>query len=409
MIENFIRAVEKALKKIDSYPEREVSIFHHNDSDGLTSGAILQETFRRKGYRVNRYCLEKTYLPLLEKIFSSEGKLIVLADFAGRIANVISELNRGKNLTLIIDHHVASKPTDPMVYNLDPDLFGLKGDRDITASTTCYLFSRTWDSKNTDLLRPAALGAVGDGFFVDEKLVGVNREIAKEAEQHGYLKIVKRDWGEEYIVRYGKREEKCRELGRYLDTLGGVGYQTDGPDIGVNVALNGPTEETDREVERLREIQSAIFEREFKKLREGALKKTKHIQWFNVEDRFSPMGVKMVGLFCEYLSHKDFVDQNKYIAGFQKIPAEIPKFGKIKMEQYKISMRVTKYLEKKIRESSIPGLASFLPKATERLGGFSDACHMLTAATVVDIGKDRLLIEEMERVLEEDFHLTEEL
>ena len=72
-------------------------------------------------------------------------------------------------------------------------------------------------------------------------------------------------------------------------------------------------------------------------------------------------------------------------------------------------MRVTKYLEKKIRESSIPGLASFLPKATERLGGFSDACHMLTAATVVDIGKDRLLIEEMERVLEEDFHLTEEL
>ncbi len=409
MVDNFIRAVEEALKRLESYPEREVSIFHHNDCDGLTSGAILGETFKRKGYRVNRYCLEKTYLPLLEKIFSQDGKLIVLADFAGRIANVISQLNRSKNLTLIIDHHVASRSTDPMVYNLDPDLFGLKGDRDITASVTCYLFSRTWEPQNIDLLRPAALGAVGDGFFVDEKLAGINREIAKEAEKQGYLKIVEKHWGEEYIIRYGKREEKCRELGRYLDTLGGVGYQGNGPATGVRVALEGPTEETDREVEKLRKIQNELFERESEKLKQGGLKKTKHIQWFNVEDRFLPMGVKMVGLFCEYLSRQDFIDQDKYIAGFQRIPTEIPGFGRIEINQYKISMRVPKYLEKKIRDGQIPGLASFLPKATERLGGFSDACHMLTAATVVDVGKEKALIEEMEKILEEDFQLRENL
>ncbi len=409
MIDDFIRAVEDALKKMEQYPQKEVSIFHHNDCDGLTSGAILEETFKRKHYRVKRYCLEKTYLPLLEKIFSEEGKLIVLADFAGRIADVISQLNMGKNLTLILDHHVASSSTDSMVYNLDPDLFGLKGDRDITASTTCYLFSQTWEPENKDLLRPAALGAVGDGFFVEGKLAGINREIAIEAEKEGYLKINREDRGEEYIIRYGNREEKCRELGRYLDTLGGVGYQGDGPDIGIRVALEGPTGETDREVEKLRNIQDDIFKRETEKLNNGALKKTKHIQWFNVEDRFIPMGVKMVGLFCEYLREKDFIDKNKYIAGFQRIPREIPKFGQIEINQYKISMRVPRYLEKKIREGSIPGLASFLPEATERLGGFSDACHMLTAATVVDIGKDEALIEEMEKILEENFQLKEEI
>jgi single-stranded DNA-specific DHH superfamily exonuclease len=67
--------------------------------------------------------------------------LIVFADFAGRIAPILSDLNRGRNLTLILDHHVAEAATDPKVHNLDPDLYGLKGDRDISGSTTCYLFA----------------------------------------------------------------------------------------------------------------------------------------------------------------------------------------------------------------------------------------------------------------------------
>jgi hypothetical protein len=45
------------------------------------------------------------------------------------------------------------------------------------------------------------------------------------------------------------------------------------------------------------------------------------------------------------------------------------------------------------------GLHVLLPEATARLGGFSDACHSLTAATTVAIGKEGKLIEEMERIL----------
>jgi len=100
-----------------------------------------------------------------------EGCVFVFADFAGRIAPVLSELNKGRNLTLILDHHVAEAATDPNVHNLDPDLYGLKGDRDISASTTCYLFACTLDPANRDMAHIAAVGAVGDGFFVDGRLV----------------------------------------------------------------------------------------------------------------------------------------------------------------------------------------------------------------------------------------------
>ena len=55
-------------------------------------------------------------------IYEQEGGIIVFADFAGRIAPILSDLNRGRNLTLILDHHVAEPSTDPKVHNLDPCL-----------------------------------------------------------------------------------------------------------------------------------------------------------------------------------------------------------------------------------------------------------------------------------------------
>jgi hypothetical protein len=45
------------------------------------------------------------------------------------------------------------------------------------------------------------------------------------------------------------------------------------------------------------------------------------------------------------------------------------------------------------------GLDVLLPEATARVGGFSDACHSLTAATTVPIGREEDLIAEMEAIL----------
>ena len=84
---------------------------------------------------------------------------------------------------------MAEASTDPRVHNLDPDLYGLKGDRDISGSTTCYLFARTLDPANRDLAYIAAIGAVGDEFFVDGCLVSENREVTLEAVEQGKMEI----------------------------------------------------------------------------------------------------------------------------------------------------------------------------------------------------------------------------
>ncbi len=399
MLNNLIKAMEHAIREIRQWPEKSVQIFHHNDADGLTSGAILTRAFEREGFTVKRFCLEKPYPAVLKKVFEQEGKLLVFADFAGRIAPLLSELNQGRNLTLILDHHVAEASTDSMVHNLDPDLFGLKGDRDISASTTCYLFARTMDPANLDMAHIAAIGAVGDGFFVDGELVSENREVALEAVKQGRMEIRKHETGEQYFLTSPKGQISVLDLSDYLDILGGVGYYQKGPDVGVGVCLDEVSPESDHMVEELKAIRTRIFNEEIAKLQAGAFKKTPHIQWFHVEKRLFPMGVKMIGAFCDAIKDTDLIDPQKYLAGFQVIPDEIPGFGAITFNEVKISMRVSSQMEREIRAGRAMGLNIFLPEATNKLGGFSDACHTLTAATTVAIGKEEKLIEEMEKIL----------
>ncbi|HEY5981911.1 MAG TPA: DHH family phosphoesterase [Anaerolineales bacterium] len=404
MLDTLIAAMQGAIEEMRQSPEREIQVFHHNDADGLTSGAILTRALERDGFQVRRYCLEKPYPAVLRKVYQQTGKTLIFADFAGRIAPLLSELNQGKNLTLILDHHAAEPSTDARVINLDPDLFGLKGDRDISASTTCYLFAVTLNPANRDMADIAAVGAVADGFFVDGKLVSQNRDVALEAVRQGRLRIEVNEKGEGYVLAGGGKDVPCLQLGDYLDLLGGVGYYKSGPDMGVRVCLEGVSAESDRMVDELKAIRTKIFDDEIARLKGGDLHQAPHIQWFHVGERFFPMGVKMIGAFCDAIKDTQYIDPRKYLAGFQVIPDAIPGFGKITFNEVKISMRVSPLMEGEIRAGRAMGLNILLPEATNRLGGFSDACHSLTAATTVAIGKEERLIDEMESIMKGAAH-----
>jgi len=399
MHNQLLESMEKAIQDVKKWPEKTVHIFHHNDADGLSSGAILTRAFEREGFEVRRFCLEKPYPAVLKKVYEQQGSIFIFADFAGRIAPLLSELNGEQNLTLILDHHAAAASTNPKVHNLDPDLFGLKGDRDISASTTCFLFAKTLNISNRNLAHIAVIGAVGDDFLVDGRLVSQNREAAMEAVGQGLMDVIETDDGEQYRLKTRQGMVPYDELTAYLDILGAVGYYQDGPSMGVEVCLNGTSAESDRMVEKLMAIKRKAFAAEIANLQQGALKMTPHLQWIHVANRFAPMGVKMIGVLCYEIRNMDFIDPQKYIAGYQIIPNEIPGFGHIAFDEVKISMRVPADLEQLIKDEKVPPLNTFLPEATNRLGGFSDACHRLAAATTVSIGKEEALISEMEKIL----------
>jgi len=399
MLGDLIAAMEVAIAEIDRWPDKRVQILHHNDADGLSSGAILTRAFERKDFDVHRVCLEKPYPAVLEKVFENKERLIILTDFAGRIAPLISDLNRGRNLVLILDHHKAEKPTDDRVHLLDPEVFGLRGDRDITASTTCYVFACTLDSANQDLAYIATIGAVGDRFFVDGRLAGPNRDAALETQRQGMLDIEDTEEGERYILLTSDGPVECSAFARNLDTFGGAGYHRGGPEMGIQVCLEGSSPETDGLLGELRAVQERVFAEEIDRIREEGWKQTDHIQWLHVHNRFEPMGVKMIGAFLDSVRNSDVVDSERYLAGFQNVPNQVPGIGSFDFDQVKISMRVADPMEEGIRTGGVLGLDILLPEATARVGGFSDACHSLTAATTVAMGREEELIEEMENIL----------
>ncbi len=316
------KRMEQAIDSLSQAPGRNITLIHHNDTDGLSSGTILMKTFETAGYQVDRFSLEKPYPEVLEQVFIKSGSIIVFADFAGRIAPLISRLNGKRNLVIILDHHPAlDVPNDDTVFNLDPELFGIKGDRDISASATCFLFSdllvTRYGLKDIQpLVHLGVLGAIGDGFLVDGKLSGVNRELLLRASEEQLIEIHQEQRGETYRIRLGEDLYPTEMICEALDTVGGVGYYSDGTKKGIEICLTGVQEGMAEYVQEMISLKDSIFNKEKERLKE-AINITEHIQWFDVGSRFYPMGIKMIGVFCTLIKEEPFLDQSKYLAVFR--------------------------------------------------------------------------------------------
>lgn len=399
--ENFLKEIRKGIERI-RVAGSEITLVHHNDADGLSSAAVLQTSLTRAGFSVRRICIERVHPPTIARIHEKSNSSIFYVDLGAQAAPEISDANQGRRTTLILDHHHPNEPTDPKVLNIATENFGLSGDMDISASTAAYFFALELDAKNRDLAYIGVLGAVGDEHDRDGKLVKENRDALMDAVEQGHIQIeVDADGKERYaLTRFGAPIPMA-PLAISVTTLGGVGFYSDGPNLGVRVCLEGLFTKAEQRLEELRETQKKAYEETTARLRKDGFNETKHIQWFNVGDDFSPMGVKIIGEYCWDIRNEDFIDPEKYIVGFQNMAPEIPGLGTFEWAQTKVSMRLPSPLERKILvDRTMPGLSYLVPEAARQVGGSIDACHDYTAATIVNIGQEEALIAAMDKLIQ---------
>jgi len=381
----------------------EVTVVHHNDADGLSSAAVLQEALSRAGFAVRRICIERVHPPIVARIHDQFPSTILYVDLGGQAAPVISEVNRGRRCTIILDHHHPQESTDPEVLNITTEFFGLSGDMDIAASTAAYLFARELGERDCDLAYLGVLGAVGDCHERDGRLVGENRQALIEAVGQNHVQIIEEAKGrEQYLLTRFGDPLPMPPFAISLTTLGGVGYYTGGPDLGVRMCLEGPFPEAQQMLEALGQIQRAAYDKVWNRLKREGLQETEHIQWFLVGEDFAPMGVKVIGEFCWDIRNEDFVDPDKYVVGFQVMDREVPGLGTFDWSLVKVSMRLPTPLEKKILvDRTMPGLSYLVPEAAKHADGSIDACHDYCAATLIPVGRERDLIAAMEELVKE--------
>ncbi len=402
MLDKYITDLKQAAEIVKEY--REVTLAHHNDADGLTSAAVIMEALTREGIKVKNIPLERVRPEIVERLVTKFKGLLLFADLGAGAAPIISKINAeyggGGNEIIIIDHHHAGNVQDPRVHVLSTEIYGISGDKEISAAGAAYLFAKCLNKKNNDLAYLSVIGAVGDSHHRFGKLVGVNRRILIEAVENGQVEIVSEGGKERYVLKIFDGVDSER-FAKSLTILGAVGYLMNGPDIGIRTALKGPNAEYYQTLKNLASLKAKAFNRVTEMLKSQGLNKGKYIQWFHVHDMFAPMGVKVIGEFCMEIRNKEFVNPYLYLAGFQNMPKEIPKLGKFSWEIVKVSFRLPSKLEEKVLKGEMPGYNYVVPCAATKVGGDVDACHGYACATTFSRGLEEEFIKLFDNCVEE--------
>ena len=171
--------------------------------------------------------------------------------------------------------------------------------------------------------------------------------------------------------------------------------------MAIDLCLKGPTVQSVEFVREMRRIQEDLFEKEKRSLQTDGIPVEGDIQWVDVEDRFYPMGLKAIGIFCSEIAKTEWVDRDKYIVGFQDVPKENPYLGEFEWEETKASMRVPSDVHQAIEKGLSPPLSEIVPIASRQAGGISDACHRYSAACTIGKNKKSVLIRSLANVLTE--------
>ncbi|RLG91248.1 MAG: hypothetical protein DRO36_04645 [Candidatus Hecatellales archaeon] len=385
-MENLFSLMVEAVEKLRSYgKDKPILIIHHDDADGLCSAAIIKKALEREGFQAKTICLEKLFPEVIKSLHREEGKIYVYTDIGSAHATKISEENKSKNLTIILDHHDFTPSKDPMVYNLNPEVFGVSGEREASGATVSYFFAKRLNRQNMDLAHLAIIGSAE----IPGVLSGLNREALKDALKQKLIEVSRSRFGEDYkILRLGK-PQSYKRFSTMFSILGSVGYYTGGPEKGIKACLEGLDEETENLIAKLEEKRRKANQKMMERLRGEGLNQLKNVQWFHAYDNFRDMGTKVIGSFCSYLSFQQkIVNPEKYVVGIMYMQPNIPNFGSLNMNYVKVSARTPKRLGLLVEKGGKPPLSKILPEACEKFGGFGDG-HSVAASGVFLRGEEK--------------------
>ncbi len=382
------RWIEKYAKFFHRYKTDSITVVHHNDADGLCAGTILKIALENLGHKVSMVCIEKVHEKIVQKIHEKSNGFVIYTDLAGFVPDIIDK-SCGNDKVLIIDHHPVKITKTKNVKVLDLEMLKISGDLFVSASSLCYFFARALGIDGVAHI--AVIGAVGDYHDRYGGLLGLDRYAFEEAERIGTAELRIGINREEYFIQPFK--EDAHEIAEKLGLLGFVGYYSKNYIDAVNaLCKNRFSAKTKKLVKELKKLRDEKFMKAVKMLREGGIKKTKHVQWFHVRDLFYPMGVKTVGEFCQIIKEMKFLDDNKYLIGMQNVPRHVPDLGEIEWDIVKVSARAPAPLERKIIEGKVPGFDKLFALASKKVNATADAIHAIAAATLVDKGKEKEFI-----------------
>src|SRR4029077_531279 len=215
---------------------REAVVLHHDEADGLTSAALTKLALSSLRMETRLICLDKLYPDVVYEIESSR-RIIAYVDLGSGHIDWLVKANEAASLILVLDHHDTSSIRDPMLHNLNPELYGFSGEKDASSATVAYLFGKAVDSRLSGYSYLATIGSLE----LPGEIQGLNLIAMKDAKDQGLVRDSGK--GNLKIEAKGMNLTRTRASG-LLNVLGSVGYYRNGPQMGIEACTAGFSEQT---------------------------------------------------------------------------------------------------------------------------------------------------------------------
>lgn len=178
-----------------------IRIVSHHDADGICSAAIIARALAREGKPFHLSFVKQLYGDVIQELADEGHQIIVFLDMgSGQIELIQEHILNDKTKVVVIDHHrMNGEITSDDMIHLNPVEFGI--DENISGSGTSYIVARAMNPANRELSQLAIIGAIGDSQIgaigSHWGLFGLNKEILKDAESTGKIRVSKglRLWG----------------------------------------------------------------------------------------------------------------------------------------------------------------------------------------------------------------------
>ena len=144
-----------------------VEVYAHHDADGIAAASILCMAMARNEVHFRLRIRDR-----ISPAHVSPDTPTLLCDFGSGLEDLPPEV-------MVVDHHL---PHFQGGLHVNPRLFGIDGDRELSAAGAAYLVARAMGD-NRDLSGLVMLGILGDG----QELTGQNLEIFNEGAAEGII------------------------------------------------------------------------------------------------------------------------------------------------------------------------------------------------------------------------------
>ena len=382
--------LDSAVSAVRESGVREAVVLHHDEADGLTSAALTQLALSSLGLNTRLICLDKLYPEVVKDIESGRPRVVAYVDLGSGQVDWLVEANSSKGLVLVLDHHDTASIQNPLLYNLNPELYGFSGEKDASSATVAYMFCKTVDPELSNYAHLATIGSVE----IPGETQGLNLIALNDAKERGLVGDSGK--GDLRIEAKGMNLTRTR-ASSLLNVLGSVGYYRNGPEMGIEACTTGFTNQTMAMAKEFEEERKQANRKMLATIRKDGLSQKKNIQWFHAHDNYKGMGGKVVGSFCSYLRYQRGINPVKYLIGMMNVQADIPGWGKLSSSMVKVSGRAPQILTSLIEKGKKPSLSKILPESCLKVGGFGDG-HSVAASGVFPAGKEEMFLDEIDRL-----------